>query len=238
MELEGKVALITGASSGIGAAVASELASAGMKLFLTARRRHRLEERCVQLEQSAFLAGDLTDSLLPEALLRETLSQFGRCDVVVNNAGILEVGTIEEIDLDRLSRMVRINVEGAFRMAYAALRHFKTRARGHLVNISSILGKKVRPGAGAYAGTKHALEALSEALRIELAGSRIAVSCVEPGLVMTELHAHMAVHPAQSFEIREPLEPEDIARAVRYVLEQPDRVHISNLTVLPGQSPL
>jgi NADP-dependent 3-hydroxy acid dehydrogenase YdfG len=238
MELQGKVAVITGASSGIGAAVANNLAEAGMKLVLTARREDRLKTLTRNLSKSIYLSGDIVEPTLPDRLIQLALQHFKGCDVVVNNAGILEVGPIEEIDLERMCWMARVNVEAAYRMAYIAVRHFRKQGSGFLVNMSSVIGTKVRPTAGAYAGTKHAMEALSEALRLELAGTGIGVSSVEPGLVMTELHDEMPVHPREGFGIKKPLVPDDIARGVRYVLEQPDHVRISNLMILPEESPL
>lgn len=240
MSLSGQVAVLTGASSGIGVAVARNLRDAGMKLMMTARRAERLKQLCSELgnDNAAFVAGDMTDPDLPGRLLEETLKTFGRCDVVFNNAGVIEVASIEAIDLDRISRMVRINVEAAYRMAYVALKYFRSVQSGHLINTSSILGTKVRPNAGAYAGTKYAIEALSEALRMELAGSPIKVSCVEPGLVMTELHKDWEVHPKDLFNIRSPLVPDDIARAVRFLLEQPEHVRIPKIMVLPGEQQL
>jgi len=238
MELEGKVGIVTGASSGIGSAVARELDRAGMKLVITARREHRLQRLAAELKEAIWVAGDIADESLPEHLLDTALAQFNRCEVLVNNAGLITTGTIEEIDLNRVARMVRVNVEAAFRMAYTVLRQFKIQGEGHLVNISSILGIKTRPTAGAYSGTKYAMEAFTHALRLELAGTGIGVSSIGPGLVMTELHNHMPVHPSESFNIQKPLQPEDIARNVRYVLEQPANVRIASMMILPEDSPL
>jgi NADP-dependent 3-hydroxy acid dehydrogenase YdfG len=144
-------------------------------------------------------------------------------------------GKIETIDIDEVCRMARVNVEAAYRMAYTALRHFKKAGFGHLVNTSSVLGTKTRPGAGAYAGTKHAIEALSEDLRMEVAGSGVKVSCIEPGIVLTELHDKFEVHPRVSMGIEKPLEAEDIARCIRFVLEQPAHVCIPRMMVLPAE---
>ena len=238
MELEGKVGIVTGASSGIGSAVARELDRAGMKLVITARREHRLQRLAAELKEAIWVAGDIADESLPEHLLDTALAQFDRCEVLVNNAGLITAGTIEEIDLNRVAKMVRVNVEAAFRMAYTVLRQFKIQGEGHLVNISSILGIKTRPTAGAYSGTKYAMEAFTHALRLELAGTGIGVSSIGPGLVMTELHNHMPVHPSESFNIQKPLQPEDIARNVRYVLEQPANVRIASMMILPEDSPL
>ncbi len=237
-DLAGRSAVVTGASSGIGRAVARELSAAGMRLLLTARRRDRLEQLAAELGESRVLAADVTDPALPDALLGAAVDAFGGCDVLVNNAGILEIGAVDSIDLDRMCRMVRVNVEAAFRLAYSAVRHFRQAGSGHLVNVSSVLGTKTRPTAGAYAGTKFAVEALSEALRLELAGSGVRVSVVAPGMVMTELHNHLPTHPAEQLGIRKPLQPEDVARSVRYVLEQPEHVHVGRLLVLPFESPV
>ncbi len=238
MHLQGQTAIVTGASSGIGAAVARELSRAGMQLVVTARRPEQLQQLAAELGQARALAGDITDPELPQRLIDEAQEAFARCDAVVNNAGILEVGSAAEIDLDRMCRMVRVNVEAAFRMAYCAVRHFQAAGRGHLVNISSVLGTKVRPGAGAYSGTKYAIEALSEALRLELSGTAVKVSAVAPGMVLTELHDHMPTHPKVTLGIEHPLSPSDVARSVRYVLEQPEHVRIGRLLVLPSQSPV
>ncbi len=237
-DLAGRSAIVTGASSGIGSAVARELSAAGMRLLLTARRRDRLEQLAAELGESRVLAADVTDPALPDALLGAAVDAFGGCGVLVNNAGILEIGAVDSIDLDRMCRMVRVNVEAAFRLAYSAVRHFRQAGSGHLVNVSSVLGTKTRPTAGAYAGTKFAVEALSEALRLELAGSGVRVSVVAPGMVMTELHDHLPTHPAEQLGIRKPLQPEEVARSVRYVLEQPEHVHVGRLLVLPFESPV
>lgn len=235
MDLSGRTVVVTGASSGIGEAVARDLAQCGAKILVTARREERLRQMASQLPECAYLAGDLTQPELPAQVIRKAELIHGGCDVVVNNAGIIETGTVNEIDLSRLSQMVRLNVEAAYRMAHVALRHFKKQGHGHLVNISSVLGTKTRERAGAYAGTKYALEALSEALRMEFAGTDIKVSCVEPGLARTELHEHYDQHPAEALGIEKPLTPEDVARSVRFVLDQPDHVRIARILVLPGE---
>ena len=123
-------------------------------------------------------------------------------------------------------------------MVYVALKHFRSVGSGHLVNVSSVLGTKVRPTTGAYAGTKCAIEALSESLRMELAQTGVKVSCIEPGIVDTNLCAHFEVHPKEVFNVKNELQPQDIARAVRFVLEQPDHVLIPRIMVLPAEQAL
>jgi NADP-dependent 3-hydroxy acid dehydrogenase YdfG len=233
--LANQTAVITGASSGIGRATARALRQAGMKLLLTARRRDRLEALASELGETEIVTGDILDPGLPARLVETAIGRFGRCDAVFNNAGTIEVGAVGELDIDKMCEMVRINVEAAFRMAYVAAGHFKKTGSGHLVNTSSILGTKVRPTAGAYAGTKYAIEALTEALRMEFAGTAIRISCIEPGLVLTELHDHWKTHPRESMNIKNPLRPEDIANAIRFLLEQPAHVRIPRLMIMPGE---
>ena len=238
MELKDKVAIITGASSGIGRAVARNLNEAGVKFILTGRREDHLAELKGELEHAAVLTGDISQVGMPQNLLKNALAVFGRCDIVFNNAGIIKAGSIDEINIEDVCYMVRVNVEAAFRMAYVAVKHFKSTGSGYLINTSSVLGTKVRPTAGAYAGTKFAIEALTEALRLELAKTNIGVSCVEPGLVQTDLHREWPVPPAQSLNIPRPLQPEDIARVVRFILEQPDHVRLPRILAVPSDQEL
>lgn len=230
----GKVAVITGATGGIGSAIAKALSAAGYSLVLNAPSNEKLNALAAQLEgPAAIVAGNLRVESIPQMLLSAALQRFGRCDVCFNNGGLLEAGTIEAIDIERVCNMVRVNVEGSFRIAYTFLQYFVQQGHGHLVNTSSLLGKKVRPKVGAYAATKHAIEALSEALRMELSNSDVQISCIEPGLVRTGLHDRWEVLPAELLGIPEPLEPEDIARMVVFILEQPAHVRIPQLMALP-----
>lgn len=229
-----RVGVITGATGGIGTAVATSMSEAGWRLVLSARSAEKLDALASQLQAPAVvIPGDLRDVSLPQALLSAAVEKFGRCDLCFNNAGILEVGLIETIDVERVCDMVRVNVEGAFRVAYVFLQHFVREKMGHLINISSVLGKKVRPTAGAYAATKFAIEALSEALRMELNKTDVQVSCIQPGLVMSGLHNRWEIHPSELLGIAEPLQPSDIARMVLFLLDQPPHVRIPQLMILP-----
>jgi len=235
MELQDKVAVITGASSGIGQGVAEVLAEAGMKLVLTARRGTLLNELAAQLPTEAVtVAGDISDAALPQKLIDTAVEKFGVCDVVFNNAGVMIVGKAEEIDLDAVCQMVRVNVEAVYRLAILAMRHMIAQGRGYLINTSSILGTKVRMTTGAYAGTKYAVEALTEDLRMQAAGTGVRVCALEPGLVETHLQDHFPVHPKDALNIQQLVQPTDVGRAVRFMLEQPDHVAIPRILVMPA----
>jgi len=231
-ELKNQVAVITGATGGIGKATAELFHANGIKTVLHGRNASRLKDIAEELHMP-YVLGDITDEDIPKKLLETALAEFGRCDIMVNNAAIMEVGKIQEVNIEIICRMARINVEAAYRVAYTFLKHFKEKDFGHLINISSVLGTKVRETTGAYAGTKHAIEALSEALRIELARTNVQVTSIEPGLVMTELHRNWEVHPTESMKIPTPLQPEDIAETILHVLSQKPHVRLPKILILP-----
>lgn len=233
MSLTGQVALVTGASSGIGLAAAEALSKAGVKLLIAGRRADQLAAHAERLGECAYRAGDITTPGFPESLFEAALQAYGRLDIVLNNAGQIHAGPIEEIDIDKACAMVRVNVEIAYRVIYLALKHFRKVGRGHLVNTTSVLGTRTRQNMGAYGGTKYAIEALSEALRLELAGSHIKITCIEPGLVVTDLHREFKVRPEKMQNIARPLQPIDVARTILYALEQPEHINIPRLMVLP-----
>lgn len=231
MNNENKICLITGASSGIGYAIAKALNTDGYKLILSARREEKLNE--LQSDFTDILPGDLNSVTYQDLIEDHIYKKYGKCDYLFNCAGTLEVGNIEDTDIDKMTAMIRLNVESTFRLTYKMLKRFKAQGYGHVINISSVLGTKVRPTAGPYAATKFAMEALSEALRMELTGTNIQVSCIEPGLVMTELHDNWQVHPKDSMNIHEPLNVSDIVDAVLYIMKQPSHVRIPKLMILP-----
>jgi NADP-dependent 3-hydroxy acid dehydrogenase YdfG len=219
-----KVAVITGATGGIGSAIARSFSATGYSLVLNAPSNEKLCTLRAQLDGPCVaLAGNLRAESMPQALLEAALENFGRCDVCFNNSGLLEAGSIEALDIERVCSMVRVNVEGTFRMAYTFLQHFAGQGFGHLVNTSFALSQRVQPAAGAYAATKYAVEALSEALRMELSGTDVRISCVEPGRVRTSRRGHWEEAPADLMGIHDPYEPESVARMVLFMLEQPAR---------------
>lgn len=217
--VSGRVAVITGATGGAGAAVAKALSKAGYSLVLTAPSMEKLSALAAQLRgPSTVIGGNLGDESLPETLLYAALDRFGRCDVCFNNGALFEAGIIETVDIERLSSMVRVNVEGSFRVAYVFLKHFVSEGAGHLVNISSALGSSSRPTA--YAATQRAIEVLSDALAAELGDSEVLVSCIQPGLVRTGLRHRWEISPEGTSGSGYPLESEDFARMVLFILQQ------------------
>jgi len=236
MELDGKVVIITGANSGIGKATAEVLTEGGMKCLLTARNVDRLNALAERLPGATPVAGDMIDPQMPGRLVDAALSAYGRLDAVFNNAGVMNIGSIEEADIEAFCAMVRLNFEAVVRMSYTALRHMKPNGSGFLINTSSLAGLKTFPELGVYNGTKFAVEALTDALRMELAGSGVKVAVVEPGRTQTHLFDHWPKEkqfdPAQGM-----LAPEDVARCVRFILEQPDEVLIPRLLVVPARQP-
>ena len=226
-----KICLITGASSGIGLALAKALAADQHRLILTARREDRL--RTLQSENVDIIPGDLTSAEFVASLDEYVYQKYGHCDYLFNSAGVITKGSIEETDIDKMTSMLRLNIESTFRLTYRFLKRFVKQGSGHVINISSVAGTRVRPTIGAYAATKFAMEALSEALRLELSDTDIKISCIAPGLVLTELHDDWEVHPVDLLDIREPLSSEDIVETARFIMNQPDHVRIPRVLILP-----
>ena len=238
MDLQDKVALVTGASSGIGKAIALELDKAGMNLVLNARSEDELKEVASKCQQAKIFAASLTEPEVPQKFLDFALDSFGQVDVLINNAGMMSVGKIEDIDIDKICLMARLNVESVYRMAYTVLKHFKQTGSGFMVNTSSISGLKTAATYGAYSGTKHAVEAFTDSLRMELAGTGIKVATIAPGTVDTGLYDSWDEDSESQIKAGGALKPEDIAHCVRYILEQPDRVLVPRLLVVPRDQPV
>jgi NADP-dependent 3-hydroxy acid dehydrogenase YdfG len=219
-EETGRVAVITGSTGRVGEAVTRTLSRAGYSLVLTAPSMEKLSALAAQLKgPCTVIEGNLSDESLPETLLYAALDRFGRCDVCFNNGALFEAGIIETVDIERLSSMVRVNVEGSFRVAYVFLKHFVSEGTGHLVNVSSALGSSSRPTT--YAATQRAIEVLSDSLAAELEESEVRVSCIQPGLVKTGLHHRWEIGPEGTAGSGYGLEPGDFARMVLFILEQP-----------------
>jgi len=232
-QIQNKVAVVTGASAGIGAAIARDLAAAGAKLVLSARRRDRLDALAAELGKNvATLSADIADPATAERLLALAKSRFGAADILVNNAGILRVGPLETIDLTAIETMVAVNYTAVVRTSYVFARAMKTQGSGFIVNLSSIGAGIVAPGVGVYGGLKRALEMFTDALRIELVATGVRAGFVAPGTTATEIFEDMKSHgqPAWDSYVK-PLQPEDIARAVHFLLDQPPHANVPRVHV-------
>jgi NADP-dependent 3-hydroxy acid dehydrogenase YdfG len=240
--LEGKVALVTGASSGIGEATAVALAEAGAAVAIAARRRDRLDALAVKLRDGGArvlqLDLDVTDEPACRAAVARTREELGGLDVLVNNAGVMLLGTIVGADTEDWRRMISTNVLGLMYMTHAAIDGMLEQGSGDIVNISSVAGRTARRGAGVYNASKWAVNAFSESLRQEVTARGVRVSLVEPGAVATELSSHITQQAAREESMRmaqsiRTLQSDDIARAILYVVSQPPHVAINEVLVRP-----
>jgi len=245
--LDGTVALVTGASSGIGEAAARALAAQGASVSLVARRKDRLDSLAKELgsagTRTLVIEADVTDRGQAVEAVERTAATLGRLDTVVNNAGVMLLGPAEDAPMDEWDQMVRVNVLGLLYVAHAALPHLLSAAASaprrvaDLVNISSVAGRIARAGSGVYNLTKHGVGAFSESLRQEVTSRHVRVSLVEPGAVKTELLTHMRPEiqelTAQRFVNMERLEADDISEIITFIVTRPRRVAINELLVRP-----
>ena len=241
-ELKDRVALVTGASSGIGEATAIMLADAGARVAVAARRRDRLEDVARRIRErggeALVVEADFGVEAEAQRAVRETEAAFGRLDILVNNAGVMYLEPVIEADLARWRRMFEINVLGLIAATQAALPGMRDRVDGHIVNIASTAGRLATPTAAAYCATKFGVVAFSESLRKEIYRDGIRVSVIEPGIVETELREHIG-HEATQKVINEwasslrQLKPDDVARAILYCVTQPSHVCINEILMRP-----
>jgi NADP-dependent 3-hydroxy acid dehydrogenase YdfG len=245
-QLDGKVAVITGASSGIGEATAEALAAEGAVVVVAARREDRLNDLIGRIEGNGSKAlaveCDVTDEKQAHNLIGRAKEEFGRVDILVNNAGVMQISKIEKGFSEEWRQMFDVNVFGLLYTTDAAIEVMKEQSSGHLVNISSVAGRRTQATRGIYSGTKFAVNAISEALRQELLENNIRVTMVEPGVVETELPDRVTDEEAQEginnrLEELDPLQPEDIAAAIAYVVTQPERVSVNEILIRPTQQP-
>lgn len=238
--LQNQTVIVTGASSGIGEATARLLAKEGARVVLAARRADRLAALRDEIEGEGGTAlvveTDVTDREQCEALVAKTVEAFGGVDVLVNNAGVMPLSMVKNVRMEEWQRMVEVNVNGVLYCTGAVLPHFTEQKSGHIVNVSSVAGRKVFLGGAVYCATKFAVTAFSEGLRMELGPEYgIRVTCVEPGAVATELPR--AIQDQDFIEASEfeatPLEAEDIAEAIRYALTAPPRATVNEVMVMP-----
>lgn len=248
-DLDQTVALVTGASSGIGQAAARALAGRGATVALVARRGDRLQDLGGEIADSGGTAlpieADVSDREQARKAVAHAVQELGRLDVLVNNAGVMLLGPVVDAPVEEWERMVEVNLLGLLYTAHAALPHLlksaaeEPRRVADLVNISSVAGRMARKGSGVYNATKHGVGAFSESLRQEVARRHLRVSLVEPGAVATELQAHnrpeVRDEIEKRFEDMDILEAEDIADAIAYVVTRPRHVAVNEVLVRPTQ---
>jgi NADP-dependent 3-hydroxy acid dehydrogenase YdfG len=240
--LEGTVALVTGASSGIGEATARTLREAGAQVALAARRKDRLDALAAELDGLA-IETDVTDREQAAAAVERTASELGRLDIVVNNAGVMLLGEIVDAPVEEWDRMIQLNVQGLMYVAHAALPYLLRAAESEprqvadLVNVSSVAGRRVGVGGGVYQATKHAVGVFSEALRQEVTERHVRSSLVEPGATESELVTHVREEVRSKFANPlgddEKLLAEDIADAILYIVSRPRHVAVNEILVRP-----
>jgi NADP-dependent 3-hydroxy acid dehydrogenase YdfG len=247
--LDGTVALVTGASSGIGEATALALAEDGAAVVLAARRRDRLEQLAERIgggpDKVLVLEVDVTDESQVIQMVADAVDQFGRLDTLVNNAGVMLLGPIVSAPTEEWRRMVTLNLLGLLYCTHAALPHLLDAAESEprrvadVVNVSSVAGRVARFNSGVYNATKFGVGAFSESLRQEVTTRHVRVTIVEPGATTTELALHnrpeILEGMAQTFGGIEMLGAEDIAHAVRYAVTQPRRVAVNEILVRPTE---
>lgn len=243
-KLDGKVALVTGASSGIGEATALALAEVGASVVVAARRTDKLDELVQKIEgmggKAFAVTADVADENQARDMVTAANAEFGRVDILVNNAGVMLLGPIGGADTEEWRRMLGINVLGLMYATHAALPLMKAQGSGHIVNISSVAGRTVSAGVGVYNASKWGVGAFSESLRQEVSKDKIRVTIIEPGAVATELTQHVT-NPEVQERIQKmyseitTLESEDIAAAIIYAVTQPDRVNVNEILIRPTE---
>jgi len=250
--LDGTVALVTGASSGIGEATARMLAANGATVAVVARRKERLDKLAADITsaggQALVIEADITDRALAEAAVARTVKDLGRLDTVVNNAGVMLLGPIEGAPVEEWERMVALNVLGLLYVAHAALPYLLEAAESEprrvadLVNISSTAGRFARSGAGVYNLTKYGVNGFTESLRQEVTKRHVRVSVVEPGATSTELafqnRPEVLQQMAPRFGQMERMEAGDIAEAITFIVTRPRRVAVNEMLVRPTEQEL
>jgi len=245
--LDGTVALVTGASSGIGEATAIALAAQGASVGLAARRIDRLDDLAAKIQsdggRALVIQADVTDEAQARDAVERTADHFGRLDTLVNNAGVMLLGPAVGSPLDEWQRMVDINVLGVLYVAHAALPHLLAAAEdsprrvADMINVSSVAGRVARNGSAVYNATKHGVGAFSEALRQEVTRRHVRVSLIEPGAVETELSSHNRPEVLETIKKRfadvERLQAPDIADAITYIVTRPRYVAVNEILIRP-----
>lgn len=239
--IDGKVVVITGASSGLGEAAARHLAALGAKLVLGARRMDRIAALADELTAAGGAAiaveTDVTDRAQVERLVAAAVDAHGRIDVILNNAGLMAHSPLERVKVEDWDRMIDVNLKGVLYGIAAALPHMIRQKSGHIINVSSIAGHKVNPNGAVYAMTKHGVRALSEGLRQEMVPHNIRTTIVSPGAVATELPLSITepdiAAGVQEFYAKTAIPAASFARVVAFAMSQPEDVDINEILFRP-----
>ncbi|TIT18253.1 MAG: SDR family oxidoreductase [Mesorhizobium sp.] len=244
--IENKVVVITDASSGLGEATARHLAARGASVVLGARRSHRIDALVQKLTAAGFKAKavttDVTDAGQVQNLVNTAVREFGRIDVMLNNAGLMPLAPLERLKVDEWDRMIDVNVKGVLYGIAAALPYMKEQRSGHIINVSSVYGHVVDPGAAVYCATKFAVRALSEGLRKEVKPYNIRTTVISPGAVSTELLEHISEKDIQQgtrdFVSKIAVGPDTFARTVAFAINEPEDVDINEILFRPTAQPV
>lgn len=242
MKLAGKVALVTGASSGIGEATAIALAELGAKVAIMARRQDRLEALAEKIgkDKTLIIVGDVADVEQAQGAVKTTKEKFGSVDILINNAGLMLLGPIDDIDISDWQRMVNVNLLGLMYCTHAAVPIMRAQKQGHIVNISSVAGRRSSPISAGYNATKWGVGGFSEAVRQSVCMDNIRVTIIEPGAVLTELTDHIS-HSGTKDNIKgwvksmTSLTSEDIAASIVYAVTQPAHVNVNEILIRPTE---
>jgi NADP-dependent 3-hydroxy acid dehydrogenase YdfG len=244
--IRGKVVVITGASSGLGEATARYLAERGAIVVLGARRTDRLQTLVDEITraggQASALATDVTDAAQVQALVDAAVGQYGRIDVIVNNAGLMPHSPLERRKIDDWNRTIDVNIKGVLYGIAAALPHMQRQKSGHFINVSSVAGHRVGPGGAVYAATKTAVRVISEGLRQEVKPWNLRTTIISPGAVATELpnsitEADIATGIGQFYQ-QYAIPADSFARAVAFAISQPEDVDINEILFRPTRQEL
>jgi NADP-dependent 3-hydroxy acid dehydrogenase YdfG len=244
--IKNKVVVITGASSGLGAATGRHLAERGAIVVLAARRSDRIEELAKELTEQGHKAlaivTDVTNRQQVADLIDQTVQKFGRIDVLLNNAGVMPLAPMERLKVDEWDHMIDVNIKGVLYGIAAALPHMQSQKSGHIINVSSVYGHVVDPNAAVYCATKFAVRALSEGLRKEVKPYNIRTTIISPGAVRTELVNHITdadvLKATQDFVGQIAIGPETFARAVAFAINEPEDVDINEILFRPTAQPV
>jgi NADP-dependent 3-hydroxy acid dehydrogenase YdfG len=239
--IAGKVVVITGASSGLGEAAARHLSARGATVVLGARRAERIEALARELVgrggKALAVETDVTQCDQVKRLVDRAVETYGRVDVMLNNAGLMPLSPLERLKVDEWDRMIDVNIKGVLYGIAAALPHMERQKRGHIINVSSTAGHKVRTGGAVYAATKHAVRALSEGLRQEVKPYNIRTTVISPGVVLSEL-PNTASDPDFAVNLKRMygelgIPADSFARAVAFAIEQPEEVDVNEILFRP-----